>query len=62
VGELEVLFDGPAGNAIVTDNSWTSSGEVPAGDYSLELAGSPMAYDVTYTLYLVASGCTPTEA
>lgn len=60
-GEVEVLFDGPTGTAIQTDNTWQSSGMVAAGDYTLELAGDPMAFDVTYTLYIVASGCTPVE-
>lgn len=61
-GQAEVQFDGPARNAVATDHSWSSSDVVPAGDYTLEIVGSPMAYDVTFTLYLVASGCTPIGA
>lgn len=57
-GEVGVLFDGPAGNVVTTDNTWTFSGMVPEGDYTLELEGDPFATQVTYTLYLVASGCT----
>lgn len=60
-GEVAVLFDGPNGNAIETDNSWHSSGVVDAGEYTFELAGDPMAFDVTYTMYLTAYGCTPIE-
>jgi hypothetical protein len=61
-GGVEVDYDGPRGTAIETDNSWTSDGEVSQGDYTLELVGSPMAYEVTYTLYLTAYGCTPVGA
>jgi hypothetical protein len=60
-GEVAVQFDGPWDATVETDNTWTGGGEVSAGDYTLELTGSPMAFDVTYTLYLLASGCTPHE-
>ena len=60
-GDVEVLFDGPGRNVVESDNGWVSTGVVGEGDYTLELAGSPMAYDVTYTLYLAAIGCTPAE-
>ena len=58
-GEVDVLYDGPHSNQATTDMTWQSSGEVSEGDYTLELEGAPMAYGVTYTLFLVASGCTP---
>jgi hypothetical protein len=61
-GSVDVEYDGPRGTAIETDNSWTSDGEVGSGDYTLELVGSPMAFDITYTLYLTAYGCTPVGA
>lgn len=58
-GEVDVRFDGPGANEVETDLTWSSHGEVSEGDYTLELAGAPMAFEVTYTLTLVASGCTP---
>jgi ABC-type uncharacterized transport system auxiliary subunit len=61
-GEVEVLFDGPGTNQATTDYAWTSQGEVEAGDYTLELVGDPMAFEVTYTLYISATGCTPVDA
>lgn len=60
-GAVEVLFDGSGTNRATTDLAWSSSGEVPAGEYTLELVGDPMAFQVVYTLYLSASGCTPSE-
>jgi hypothetical protein len=58
-GAVEVLFDGPRGNAAETDNGWMSTGVVEAGTYTLELAGAPMAFGVAYSLSLAAVGCTP---
>ncbi|MEA3136347.1 MAG: hypothetical protein QOC71_628 [Thermoplasmata archaeon] len=58
-GDVGILYDGPRSNAVETDLSWTSYGEVSEGDYTLELQGTPMGFGVTYTLYLVATGCTP---
>ena len=61
-GDVEVLFDGAGTNQATTENAWTSQGEVEAGEYTLELVGDPMAFEVTYTLYLSATGCTPIDA
>jgi hypothetical protein len=60
-GEVAVQFDGPWDASVQTDNTWSGSGEVSAGEYTLELTGSPMAFEVTYTLYLAAIGCTPAD-
>lgn len=61
-GAVNLLYDGPTAAAVVTDRTWTSTGEVSAGTYTLELEGDPMAFEVTYTLHLVASGCTPRDS
>jgi hypothetical protein len=58
-GEAEVSYDGPRSAQVETGRTWTSFGEVSEGNYTLELQGTPMAFQVTYTLYLIASGCTP---
>jgi hypothetical protein len=60
-GDVAVQFDGPWDASVQTDNTWSGGGEVAAGEYTLELSGAPMAFDVTYTLYLTAYGCTPAE-
>jgi hypothetical protein len=58
-GLAEVAYDGPRQDRVETSNSWTSFGEVHEGNYTLELQGAPMAFEVVYSLYLSASGCTP---
>lgn len=58
-GDVGVVFDGPSGHQVVTERTWSSFGEVSEGDYTLELEGTPMGFQVTYTLQLVATGCTP---
>lgn len=58
-GEVNVLFDAPHENQATTDRTWNSQGEVSAGDYTLELEGAPFAFEVTYTMVLIATGCTP---
>jgi len=59
-GQATVLFDGPASTAVQTDHAWTAwNVTVPEGDYTLELAGKPMAAGVTYSMFLMATGCTP---
>lgn len=58
-GEVNVLLDAPHENQAQTQGTWSSQGEVSAGDYTLELEGSPFAFEVQYTIVLVAYGCTP---
>jgi hypothetical protein len=57
-GGVEVRFDGSGMDQSSTDQAWTSQGAVHAGNYTLELVGDPMAFEVVYTLYISASGCT----
>lgn len=58
-GQVNVLLDAPHSNQASTENTWTSIGEVAAGDYTLELEGDPFAFAVQYTMVLMAAGCTP---
>lgn len=59
-GQAEAAFDGPAGHQVATERTWTvTAQDVPEGDYSIGLAGAPFAFEVVYTLQIVASGCTP---
>lgn len=58
-GEVTVLYDGPHSAEASTDQTYSAYGEVAEGNYTLELVGDPMAFEATYTLYLIAMGCTP---
>jgi hypothetical protein len=59
-GTAQVVFDGPAGHTTSVRTLWMSTAVgVPAGDYTLELEGTPVAFGVVYTMQLMAYGCTP---
>jgi phage baseplate assembly protein gpV len=61
-GQAQVKFDGPSTHLVSTQDTWTmTTYDVPAGEYSLTMVGSPFAVDVGYTLQIIASGCTPVE-
>jgi hypothetical protein len=58
LGEARVLFDGPGGQQSESGSTWSSTTtHAPAGEYTLGLAGAPLAQGVSYTLSLVATGC-----
>lgn len=57
-GIANVLFDAPAGGIeSETTNSYSWTGTVPAGRYTLEIEGDPMAFNVVASVSLVATGC-----
>lgn len=58
MGDVRVLFDAPVeGIESRTSNTYTWVGDVPAGHYTLEIEGAPIAYQVTASLSLIATGC-----
>lgn len=61
VGEAKVGFDGPSQHEAQVGTTWSSTtSSAPEGEYTLSLAGAPLAMGLSYTLVLVATGCTPT--
>ena len=60
MGEVEVAYDGPEGEVqSAVANTWSMVvQDAPAGNVTLGLDGAPLA-QVTYTLSLVTSGCSP---
>lgn len=60
VGQAQVVFDGPSQHLVQVGSTFSSvTNSVPAGTYTLSLEGAPVAQGVSYTLHLVATGCTP---
>ncbi|MFA5943132.1 MAG: hypothetical protein WC876_01560 [Candidatus Thermoplasmatota archaeon] len=60
-GDINARYDGPTASEVETGQTWSSTGGrvQTTGNYTLELEGAPIAAQVTYTLSLIASGCTP---
>jgi hypothetical protein len=59
-GQAQAVFDGPSQHLVQVGSTFSSvTSSVPAGAYTLSLEGSPLAQGVSYTLQLVATGCTP---
>lgn len=57
-GIANVLFDAPAGGIeSETTNTYSWTGTVPAGRYTLEIEGDPMAFNVVASVTLVVTGC-----
>ena len=59
-GEAKADFNGPSQHEVQAGTTWSATTpNAPEGDYALSLAGAPFAMGLSYTLVLVANGCTP---